>query len=535
LTRPAVRLGRVVPFLGSNVRAATVSSQSAAELTQAASLLLNQVNVSAISVHNAKVDEEQLNRLSDALRRVQFVIDRGRSDVRAGGATDLLLPPLRRAVDNLQGQLSGVEHRIDVSLNGIVAVKRLLGFDRPHRFFVAVQNNAESRATGGYIANYGILSTDEGKVTLSEFRRTAEFDAPGSPARKLNSSRDFSRRYSTFDVASSWPIVNMSPDFPTVAAVAADQYAQFSGRKVDGVLAVDPIALARLLTLTGPVRVAGWPVPITSKNAVRVTLHDEYVAFDDRPIAERVDFLGRVAKQVFDRLTAEGLSDMRPVSKVVRTLVQRRNLQFFANDALATRFFAATHANGAAPRAARGDSLIVTTQNAAGNKLDYFLRRGIKYDATVTRSGDEAFVDAKVTVVLFNGAPATGQPKYVIGPADSRYKAGQNRLFVTVHSPLANATATLDGKPLELVGAPELGQLAHSAFVDVPPGGTRTIEMHLTGRVRAKSGYRLDIFRQPVIVNDRLELLLRGVGPSGQFSQTGSLVRDLRIEAPIRD
>src|SRR5207248_684885 len=101
-------------------------------------------------------------------------------------------------------------------------------------------------------------------------RRTSEFDAAGAPPRTLQAPKDFVRRYSRFDVAREWTNVNMSPDFPTVAAVIADQYKQYSGTRVDGVIAVDPLGLAHLLTLTGPVQVPGWPTPIGANNVVKI-------------------------------------------------------------------------------------------------------------------------------------------------------------------------------------------------------------------------------------------------------------------------
>ena len=46
-------------------------------------------------------------------------------------------------------------------------------------------------------------------------------------------------------------------------------------------------------------------MPITSNNVVTIVLHDEYIAFDNQ-VDDRIDFIGRVAKAVFDRLTDRG-------------------------------------------------------------------------------------------------------------------------------------------------------------------------------------------------------------------------------------
>ena len=70
--------------------------------------------------------------------------------------------------------------------------------------------------------------------------------------------------------------VNLTPDFPTAAALAREMYRQRSGRTVDGVLATDPVALSYLLGAVGPVKVPGGK-DLTSRNAVLVLLSETYM------------------------------------------------------------------------------------------------------------------------------------------------------------------------------------------------------------------------------------------------------------------
>ncbi|HVT76369.1 MAG TPA: DUF4012 domain-containing protein [Acidimicrobiales bacterium] len=529
LNKAAVTIGRAVPFLSANLSAAKTSAQVASDLAGSARRLIVQVNVNAASVRQATVDRSALKNLTSGLQVVQKDVGRAERQLGSGDDSELLVPELRTGVADLRAQVHSVNHRVSTSLQGARVADTLLGFDRPRRYFIAVQNNAESRATGGYIANYGILMADHGHITLPQFRRTSEFDAKGAPHRTLHAPKDYLRRYSRFDVDREWTNVNMSPDLPTVAKIIADQYRQFSGTKVDGVITVDPVALAGLLRLTGPVRVADWPVPITADNVVKITLHDEYIAFDNQ-LDNRIDFLGTVAKTVFDRLTNGGLVNLVQAGNVIHDATATRHLQVWSAEPAAQRFFVATRAAGAIG-ALRGDALMVTTQNAAGNKLDYYLHRSITYDATVSTVDGRRRVDATLTVALRNDAPDGGEPKYVIGPFDSRFKAGQNRLFVTVYSPLVASAATIDGDPLEVQGAPEFGRFAQSAFVDVPPGTTRTLVFRLGGVIRDGDRYRLDIVRQPLMYDDALSLHLGGVTRRG-LRENGPLSHDIHLEIP---
>ncbi len=533
LDSPAVAIGRYVPIVGAHLRAAESNARVAADLAASARRLINDVNVRSVGVRDATVARLELDGLANQLRKVRNDVDHADIRVTPDEASDLLVPELREGVFDLQRQVRAVGRRIDASLEGVATATRLLGFDRPRSYFVAVQNNAESRATGGYIANYGILVADNGRLTLPDFRRTSEFDAARDRPRTLDAPKEYLHRYSRFDVAREWTNVNLSPDFPTVARVMADQYRQFSGTSVDGVIAVDPVALSKLLGLTGPVSVAGWPVPITQKNAVPVLLHDEYVAFDQR-VDDRIDFLGRVAKAVFDRLTTTGLTDLVKAGSVTHGVTSTRHMQMWLPQRADAAFLRRVNADGHLPPL-RGDAVLVTTQNAAGNKLDYFLRRKVTYEATVQPRGDRLQVDATLAVTLRNLAPAAGQPRYVIGPFDSRFKAGQNRTFLTIYSPLRALAATLDGAPLVLEAAPEVGRTARSAFIDIPAGATRTIELRLSGLVEGTDRYVFDAVRPALIVPDDMTVIVHGAGVNGEFRLAGTLKRDVRIVLPLRE
>jgi hypothetical protein len=84
--------------------------------------------------------------------------------------------------------------------------------------------------------------------------------------------------------------------------------------------------------------------------------------------------------------------------------------------------------------------------------------------------------------------------------------------------------ARLDGRPVAVEWQRERGRFAASLFLDIPPGGERTVTVELRGRLPADEGYRLDVATQPLVRPDRLALTL-DVGGSG----TG----DVDVEPPL--
>jgi hypothetical protein len=77
---------------------------------------------------------------------------------------------------------------------------------------------------------------------------------------------------------------------------------------------------------------------------------------------------------------------------------------------------------------------------------------------------------------------------------------------MTIYTPWIFTQAKIDGHPLSLSASRELGVWADSAFVTIPPGGTTTISVELTGHLQPGSPYRLTMSRQPMVAPDKMQV-----------------------------
>ena len=387
-------------------------------------------------------------------------------------------------------------------------IPALFGGDGPQRYFLAVQNNAEARGTGGFIGNWGIITALNGKLTIGPIQRIGVLNPGPFTVRTLHAPADFIARYARFDPQLAWQNINMSPDLPTVGPVIADQLSQSGMGSVDGVITVDPEGLADVLRLTGPVRVFGWPTPINASNVVDVTLRQAYVVFE-RNSTERDAFLGDVADAVWHAFTNEDLGSPARILKELSLAAREKHLSVWVADPKGQQLAHDTHADGAVTRAA-DDLTLVTTENAGANKLDFYLQRHIEYVVHLTPSANRRRASAQVTVgvQLRNAAPSAGLPQEVIGPNIPTIGPGVNRSYVTVYTPLPLERASLDGAPIGLESQPELGYSANATYIDVPPGSSRTLDVFAGGVLKLGAGgaYSLDVERQPLIVPDALDV-----------------------------
>ena len=209
-----------------------------------------------------------------------------------------------------------------------------------------------------------------------------------------------------------------------MAQVWEEIYPQtIGGSEIDGVIVVDPYALAAFMTFTGPITVPGYPTPLTSENAADILLREQYLTFDDDRLG-RTDFLDDATRLTFEALTTGDLPGPREVTEVLGPMVAQGRLLMNSVVPDEQDFFTRIDLDGALP-AVNGDFLSVTTQNSGNNKIDIFLHRDIAYD--VVYDPDTGLVQGEVTVTLRNDAPASGLPLYVIGNRDpSRIAIGAN-------------------------------------------------------------------------------------------------------------
>src|SRR5205085_544268 len=110
------------------------------------------------------------------------------------------------------------------------------------------------------------------KLKLTRSGRSADL-APqvGDPPRVLDAPADYVARYGALHPEREVRDVTVSPDFPSVAQAIESIYPQTKeGRTIDGVVSIDPFALAAMLRITGPITVDGLPTPLTADNATDI-------------------------------------------------------------------------------------------------------------------------------------------------------------------------------------------------------------------------------------------------------------------------
>lgn len=393
-----------------------------------------------------------------------------------------LAGPVRDAVHEVRTGLGRLATLADATHRVAALLPPLLGAEGRRTYLLAFQNLAELRATGGMLGAYVVVQAVAGRIEIIDQGSAPDLKIYDEPVLPL--SREMRGLYR--DLPGIFPAdVNLTPHFPTAALLYREMYRRQSGRTVDGVLATDPVALARLLRVIGPVPVPGFPT-LTATTAVSALLSEAYLTMGH---AEQDRFFAASAMAVF-RALWERPMDPRSLASAIRDVVAERRLLFWSARDDEQAQLEDTPLAGVLPEREEIPTVGVFLNDGSGAKLGYYLSN--RAELTVGGCRQDGRRELRLRVTISSRAPRSGLPRSVLGLelADDPYAA---RTLVYVFSPAGGTVRNfrVDGAETPIGSGVERRRRVGVVGVDVPPGGSRQIEVSLLTQVTTTGDARL--------------------------------------------
>ena len=498
LDNPLSKTAYAIPVLSQHAQLATTAAGSGADITATAARAASVAPYRTLRAADGTFDLKQIATMEQPVAKTAASMTRARTDLDAV-TNPWLVDKVRGQVGNYRDQLDRAIPEARRALGALRAAPELLGGNGTRRYLLLFANPAEARGMGGFIGAWAELDATNGHLELVRSGKMGELnDATDPNSRKITGEPEYLRRYGYLQPARYLQNISASPDFPTVARVAEQLYPQVGGHKVDGVMYIDPIALASLLKLTGPVKAEGIPMPLTSKNAADFLMHGQYIEFPGT--TDRSDLLSNAARATFDALTHRSLPSVSTITDTLSPMVRDRRLLASVTDQTSDRYLSSVGLTGKFPRPGDTDLLSVRVSNGSANKVDYYLHQLTGYE--VGHDPKTGQTRATVDLRLTNDAPAGGQPSYVLGNPDTRSgntngePFGSEDVQFSVYSPLHPQSMVIDGKKVGIQVERELGYWVATQTVNVPPGGRVTISLDLSGKIDVGKSYPLTVVPQ---------------------------------------
>lgn len=536
LSNPLVAAARFVPGLAQHHRVATELSNDAADATRFLGSQLAAVDLEGLTVTNGRIDIAQIRSIGAPLLAIQQRIESLQTKL-AEIDSPWLVAPVGDRIDDLAINLAQQRQRSNDALTVALAAPGLLGGDGPRTYYIGFTTPAEARGSGGFMGNWAEMTVTDGQIEMTRFGRAEDLNLAGDPSvRRFSTGEDagldeWLARYGPFNLASGpdgttgtepWKNINMSPDIATTGRAIADLYPQSGGGRLDGVFIMDVYTLARFLEFTGPI-----PLPqsasassaragtgdgddtLTADNAAEFLLNDQY---DITKVDARADVLETFSRSVIDTLLAGTLPAPTTLVDTLGPMVDQGRFTGWMSRPDDQAVLEQIGMSGTLPAPGTGDGVAVVFNNAVGNKIDYFLGAAATY--AVRADARTGTTSARLAVTMTNGAPADGEPGYVIGNPIG-LPVGTNRTRISVFTRLPVKQVLLDGEPVESEPGSEADYFVTSVFVVLPAGATAQLSFEMDGPMDVGDGYALVMRTPPTVAPTPLDVDATWIDPDG--------------------
>jgi hypothetical protein len=468
-----------VPWVGDNLAAVRQASEATrvvaervvAPLTHVASVL----DESSFRPSKGVVNLQPITAAQGDLTHAQQALNGARKQV-AAIRTSGTIGQISAAITRLGSALDKAAVTVDSVRNGVLLLPLMLGSEAPRNYLLLIQNPAELRASGGIAGALALIHTDHGRISLGTQASTTSFPQFKTPVQTLPAEAQ--GLYGTI-AAQYIQNVNLTPRFDLTGSLAREMWRQRFGTTVDGVVAVDPVALGYLLGATGPIQLSSGE-ELNAGNAVQLLVSETYKRYPD-PAAQDA-FFARAAAAVFERI-AEGRANAASLLRAfAKAGDERRILIWSARDAEQAILTPTTLAGGLPTSTPARAGMGVYLNDATGAKMDYYLDVTVSVASSICRV--DGHPNARVTITLKNNAPAdaaTSLPAYVTGAGDFGVAPGTIRTRVSVYGPVGSllVATTSNGADFPALAATDGGHAVSQFAVDLAPGKSSQVSVDM--------------------------------------------------------
>ena len=468
---PVWILASTVPFLGEQLHAVSVVSSALLEavtngIHPAANAMI--AELPELMPHNGRLNLDAITQTQRPLEAATRALKHARDQLNTIKTTDLappLIGPIRRAQRSLETFADDVSNVTEVAR----ILPTALGRTEPRTYLLLFQNNAEWRSLGGVASSLAAVEADNGTLRVVSQANSHTMPVLTNPVRALDPEQT-----AIFGTQPTRWIQNVTqlPEFSEAAQTAVAMWSRTHPQRIDGVIAVDPVALSYLLRATGPVSLPGGD-QITAHNAVSVLLNTVYKRYPNT--AEKDTYFAEAALAVFQRLTAGHTNGRVLVQAFLKAGAEHRLLMWSPGRAEQT-LINDSGLSGALPSQHDRVCFGVYLNDATGSKMDYY------QSATTTAAwaGNQPGV-ASLLVYIRSHAPANAAnlPRYITGGGAFGVPPGTTHTLVYVYLP-PGTWLTADFSTARLVSTNTLmGGTVLSYLVTLNPGQNATLRLRI--------------------------------------------------------
>lgn len=396
-----------------------------------------------------------------------------------------------RIID-LQSKLNLYQSLVDKARVAAILLPEITAIDGKKSYLVLLQNNLELRPTGGFIGSYGKFDFEKGRLVGIKVDDIYNLDGGLQeiiePPQELRSDLNIQRwflRDSNFD-----------PDFPTSARQASFFYKKEAGSLLNGVVALDLSASAKLVSAVGGLDLPEYGEHVDGDNLFEKVVSHAEVGFFPGSQAKK-NYLVSLQNQLFNKVFYLSKQNWPAIIASLGSALEQKHMLVYFDDPKVFSYLVSANWSGVMPRGAKdrvgetSDFIAVNESNMGANKSNYYLKREYDLETVFTKEGG---VNHKLFIQYVNNSPSDAFPGGV-------YK-NRIRIYLPLGAKLEKASLGESDITTKFTSFSDYGRTAYSALIEVLPKEAKKLifEYSLAGGLNFKdtsSIYRLDVLKQP--------------------------------------
>jgi hypothetical protein len=379
-----VESSKYVPFLsklssGSHiVEAGKDLSEVGALISQNVDVLekiKNPVNSDQSNVYYLKIfqdSEENLNKIAELLKSAE-------ENLNSVNVDDIPENQRSRFIE-LKDKLPQANKYLSEFVANEKIFSDILGGNGPRKYLFLFQNNQEMRATGGFIGTYAIVDIFNGRVR--NFFVDGIFNPDGQLQERIVPPVPIQK------ISANWSMhdSNWFPDFPHSAEKATSFYEKTGGPTVDGVIAITPTVLEKLLAITGPIEMPEYGIIIDKDNFIE-NIQTEVEENYDKELNQPKKILSDIAPKILDKIfNPDNVSDVARTMGILSDSLNERHILIYAKNWEIEKVLSAQGWSGEVLDTQK-DYLSVINTNINGFKTDGVIDEKIEHVAEIQPDG----------------------------------------------------------------------------------------------------------------------------------------------------
>lgn len=375
----------------------------------------------------------------------------------------------------------------------------IFGSSKPLRYLISFQNSAEARGTGGILGAYAIVEIANGNIKVIKTGSNASLYSISLKTIPVDVPEEFLKLYGQNPAILQNS--NLSPHFPYGAEIWMGLWKEKFGEQLDGVIAIDPIALSYILRSTGEI-ILPTGEKITAGNVVEETLKNAYKKYESNNDA-RKQYLVELLNSAVTKLQKGEYSKLALAKALKQSIIENRLLIYSQNSKVES-ILSSTRLSGFMSTSPNNEYRAVI-QNIDASKLDYYLDREVTIKRASCEKSATTQVKLKVTNTLVSGKDL---PAYVLTRADKSKPAnlvtGSHRFKTFIYGPPGSKLVSVsrENRTVKLGGASaERNRPIYVADVDLGPGESEELLANFSGGTG-----KISYVDQPLVRTTKIEI-----------------------------